>query len=194
MGSGRLPLFSINKPCFTRATWRDSLISNHKREDSMNWEILGALGEIIGGLGVIFSLLYLARQISDNTSSNQSAAITDLTNQIMKITILDDAAGKLFHYGLKDLDNLTDAERLIFVQRVTAIFLVWFNAHLQHQRKLIPNEFWDTFAGDIASYFQHPGIVDTWEMIKTGFPEDYVHYVEFSSAMESRVDYLAGSY
>ena len=29
-------------------------------EFSMNWEIMGALGEIVGGLGVILSLLYLA--------------------------------------------------------------------------------------------------------------------------------------
>ena len=40
----------------------------------MNWEVMGALGEIIGGLGVVLSLLYLARQIVDNTLSNQSAA------------------------------------------------------------------------------------------------------------------------
>ena len=136
-------------------------------EFSMNWEIMGALGEIVGGLGVILSLLYLARQISDNTSSNQSAAITSLTDQIMRVTLVDKESG--------------------------AIFLIWFNANLQYQRKLIPTEFWITFAGDIASYFQHSGIVDTWQMIKPGFPPDFVLYVEQSSRLEADVDYLTGA-
>ncbi|MBT7539126.1 MAG: hypothetical protein HN683_07285, partial [Gammaproteobacteria bacterium] len=104
----------------------------------MNWEIMGALGEIVGGLGVILSLLYLARQISDNTSSNQSAAITSLTDQIMRVTMVDKESGTIFFNGLKGLAHLDETERLIFVQRVTAIFLIWFNAHLQYQRKLIP--------------------------------------------------------
>ena len=162
-------------------------------EFSMNWEIMGALGEIVGGLGVILSLLYLARQISDNTSSNQSAAITSLTDQIMRVTMVDKESGTIFFNGLKGLAHLDETERLIFVQRVTAIFLIWFNAHLQYQRKLIPTEFWITFAGDIASYFQHSGIVDTWQMIKPGFPPDFVLYVEQSSRLEADVDYLTGT-
>ena len=104
-------------------------------EFSINWEIMGALGEIVGGLGVILSLLYLARQISDNTSSNQSAAITSLTDQIMRVTMVDKESGTIFFNGLKGLAHLDETERLIFVQRVTAIFLIWFNAHLQYQRK-----------------------------------------------------------
>ena len=157
----------------------------------MNWEIMGALGEIIGGLGVVLSLLYLARQISDNTLSNQSAAINSLTEQIMSVTIVDKESGRLFHNGLQSMETLKNEERLIFVQRVTAIFLVWFNAHLQHQRKLIPDEFFNTFEGDIASYFQHPGIVDAWQLIKPGFPPTYVRYVDQSSQLETEVDYLA---
>ena len=159
----------------------------------MTWEIMGALGEIVGGFGVILSLLYLARQISDNTSSNQSAAITSLTDQIIGVTIVDKESGTIFFNGLKGLQQLDEAERLIFVQRVTAIFLIWFNAHLQFQRKLIPTEFWNTFAGDIASYFQHSGIAEAWQMIKPGFPQDFVSSVEQSSQLEVDVDYLTGT-
>ena len=93
----------------------------------MNWEIMGALGEIVGGFGVVLSLLYLARQITDNTLSNQSAAISSLTDQIMRVTMVDNESGSLFYKGLKGLDGLDETERLIFVQRVTAIFLIWFN-------------------------------------------------------------------
>ena len=65
--------------------------------------------------------------------------------------MVDKESGTIFFNGLKGLAHLDETERLIFVQRVTAIFLIWFNAHLQYQRKLIPTEFWVTFASDIAS-------------------------------------------
>ena len=44
----------------------------------MHWEILGALGEIIAGLGVIFSLPYLAPQISEaaGKASTQTAGLS----------------------------------------------------------------------------------------------------------------------
>jgi hypothetical protein len=33
----------------------------------MNWQALGAIGEFVGGLLVVFSLLYLALQLRQNT-------------------------------------------------------------------------------------------------------------------------------
>ena len=40
----------------------------------MNWEALGAIGELAGAIGVIATLGYLAIQIRQNTSAVQSAA------------------------------------------------------------------------------------------------------------------------
>ena len=85
--------------------------------------------------------------------------------------MVDEESGRLFHSGLKGLEGLDDATRLIFVQRVTAIFIVWFNGYLQHQRNLIPEDFWNTFAGDIASYFQHPGIWRVLTSVRPGQSE-----------------------
>ena len=36
-----------------------------RREDSMNWEAIGAIAESLGAIGVIASLVYLASQIRD---------------------------------------------------------------------------------------------------------------------------------
>jgi hypothetical protein len=33
----------------------------------MNWDAFGAIGEIIGAIGVVITLVYLAYQISQNT-------------------------------------------------------------------------------------------------------------------------------
>ena len=159
----------------------------------MSWEIVGSLGEIVGGLGVIVSLLYLARQIKDNTRSNQSAAISSLTDQIQKITLVDHAASEEYYLGLKGLDRLDDRGRLMFTHRVTAMVIMWFNAFLQHERGLIPREFWATFGDDIASMYQHKGFQEAWAMVGPGFPENFRDYVDSATQREVSVDYIGMS-
>ena len=37
----------------------------------MNWEAIGAIGEILGALGVVITLAYLATQIQQNTLTSK---------------------------------------------------------------------------------------------------------------------------
>jgi hypothetical protein len=41
----------------------------------MNWEAIGAVGEIVGAVAVILTLIYLAAQIRQNTNSVRAAAV-----------------------------------------------------------------------------------------------------------------------
>ena len=44
----------------------------------MNWEAIGAVGEVVGAAGVIFSLVYLATQIRASSKQANADAIYDL--------------------------------------------------------------------------------------------------------------------
>ena len=37
----------------------------------MNWDAIGAVGEILGAIAVVVTLVYLARQLRENTASNR---------------------------------------------------------------------------------------------------------------------------
>ena len=39
----------------------------------MNWTAIGAIGELVGGIAVIGTLIYLATQVRQNTKINASA-------------------------------------------------------------------------------------------------------------------------
>jgi len=45
----------------------------------MNWEAIGAIGEIIGAAAVLGSLIYLAVQIRQNTRSVEANTMQDLS-------------------------------------------------------------------------------------------------------------------
>ena len=46
----------------------------------MSWEAIGAIGEIVGALAVVVSIIYLARQIKSNTKATRAAASFDATH------------------------------------------------------------------------------------------------------------------
>lgn len=48
----------------------------------MNWEVAGAIGEIVGALGVIVTLGYLAVQIRENSRQMKVSSIIAI-NQLM---------------------------------------------------------------------------------------------------------------
>jgi hypothetical protein len=45
----------------------------------MNWQAIGAIGEIGGAVAVLVSLIYLATQIRQNTKMMRSSAKQELT-------------------------------------------------------------------------------------------------------------------
>ena len=47
----------------------------------MNWEAISGVGEIIGALAVVVSLLYVAGQIRHNTKTSQDEAYRDIFGQ-----------------------------------------------------------------------------------------------------------------
>ena len=45
----------------------------------MNWEAIGAIGEIIGATAVVVSLVYLAGQIRTQNRQNRTAAMHEIS-------------------------------------------------------------------------------------------------------------------
>jgi hypothetical protein len=56
----------------------------------MDWNILGALGEIAGGAGVVVSLVYLGTQIRFSARATKSESTRAMARQIQELILLDD--------------------------------------------------------------------------------------------------------
>ncbi len=52
----------------------------------MNWEAVGAIAELLGGIGVIVSLFYLAMQIQQNTRSVRAASYQSVTSSLSQLS------------------------------------------------------------------------------------------------------------
>ncbi len=75
----------------------------------MNWEAISAIGELLGALGVLASLIYLAVQIRDNTRSIQAASLQSVLDGPRDRSLLPMAGSgetsAIFARGLNSLDD-----------------------------------------------------------------------------------------
>jgi len=101
----------------------------------MNWDAAGTVAEIVAAVGVIFSLLYLAKQIRGSSNTENSRAFESAINSFHQATsnLLDAGNLDIFMKGLSDYESLNDAETLQF--HVLAVhFIDRFEIMLQFER------------------------------------------------------------
>ncbi len=88
----------------------------------MNWEAVGAVGEILGTIAVLVTLLYLATQMRQNTRAMQVATYESVIsgfNVLAMAAATDPALARIFDHGLDAPETLSDdeARQFSFVMR-----------------------------------------------------------------------------
>ena len=81
----------------------------------MNWDAIGAIGELIGASAVVISVIYLAVQIRRQTSESRLAATRELSTKrtdFMKMALSDEALLRVYLKALRGYESLEGEERL----------------------------------------------------------------------------------
>jgi hypothetical protein len=79
----------------------------------MNWEAIGAIGEVVGAFAVFLSLLYLAIQIRNSRRSDQLAAAAGAASAVdewIGQIVRDGELYDLYRRGLTDYESLSRSE------------------------------------------------------------------------------------
>jgi hypothetical protein len=108
----------------------------------MNWEAIGAIGDFVGGLAVVFTLIYIAFQVRQNSkqmdqNSRALAASTHYAagegfNKWFALIAQDEALANLWRQGLAG-ETLNPADRLRFRSMATMLFTTLENNFHQFQ-------------------------------------------------------------
>lgn len=150
----------------------------------MNWDALGAIAELLGALGVIVSLFYLATQIRQNTrsvrASSYHALVTNL-NQLASDTGRDAAAADLFVRGQADLQNLSATEQRQFGLILQSSFRSFENIFYHSQQEMIDDIVWIGWRNRITRYFWQPGVQAWWPTWRDDCHPAFREFLESSS-------------
>ena len=132
----------------------------------MNWEALGAIGEIVGAVAVVLTLGYLAVQIQQNTRSLQAASLQSILNAPREWFFLPHAQNAeisdLFARGLNGLDYLDQNEQRRFGCLMLEQCFQMQNVMQLRDRSLLSDGDYYAWLKYTASLFRTPGGDAMW--------------------------------
>ena len=151
----------------------------------MNWEAIGAVGEILGAIGVIATLGYLAVQIRQNTRSSREAASRASFDTVTRINLLlveNPEVAELALRGRSDTGDLDRAEAMRFTYLMMSTFLMYQDMYFHSRRSEIEPHLWSTTEAGFEPVLRAPGTWSWWESNQWRFAPEFVEYVKLRRA------------
>ena len=147
----------------------------------MNWDAIGAIGQVLGALLVGITLIYLARQLRQNTSALQSSAflaISTMMGSTMEVFATQSDLAPLLIKAQSGLDGLTTEERARFgfllmmaYRRVEAVVV-------QRHLGFVSPELTQGFERSALSALGSQGARQWWEGSKGAFSNLFSAWVD----------------
>lgn len=142
----------------------------------MNWEAAGAMGEIIGALAVILTLLYLSIQLRQNTKASRLSAVqaaSENSSRFSELLAADPALNELVWRGLRDPDSLDPVEARRFVAAVNVFVRREAVSFFLHKEGVMPDDLWAARIGALKGALNQPGIKLYLEVGGPSLPADF---------------------
>ena len=146
-----------------------------------NLELLASLGEIVGSIAVVVSLIYLAVQVRQSTRAQRmenSSRILDRTAAMQGALSRDPAMSVLFSKGISDPSTLTAHERIQFTWAMYEFFGALEFMFLAAKENSIPDEIWQRWSSAAAWWLTFAGVQAWWKVRPIPFAESFSTYVE----------------
>ena len=110
----------------------------------MSWEAIGAIGEILGAVAVVVSIIYLTTQIRANTRQGMNAEMHHFQDEFSKLNELTltnrDHVALLIKLHLNE--DLTPEEQIRASAFANRMINQWGSAHAAYQRGQISEGFY----------------------------------------------------
>ena len=147
----------------------------------MNLEQLANLGEFIGGVAVIASIVYLAIQIRQNTRQVKSATLaTNTTNwSSMLVNLASNDRSGAYLDGALGREDISPEHFLQFVQVSRAMLVSFETQYFQYREGALDKDIY--FGYERACRDQmlaYPGFQMIWEITRSGFSPQFAELVD----------------
>jgi hypothetical protein len=146
----------------------------------MNWDAIGAIGEIIGAMAVVVSLVYLGRQIREGARASQ--AETELEAARMwsdfhaRVAHSPDMA-RIWDLGHTKPEAMTEPDRHRFVWLVAEYFFLVEGLFKQQKHGFISPGTWSAHERTIAGLLQNEIVRKWWNSGVSPFSEAFARHV-----------------
>ncbi len=147
----------------------------------MNWEAIGAVGEVGGAIGVIFSLFYLGTQIRRNSVSVEAATSQAVSDAAQARLLAAAQSPELADAVSKALDgdtNLSDTQRTQVRFFTRASLRGIQNSFFQHRKGMISDEAWKGYESLLRVQLGVGLVREWWLLERDTFDHTFRDHVE----------------
>ena len=147
----------------------------------MNWDAIGAVGEIIGALAVVVSVVYLAAQVRKQTTESRLTATRELSrlyNETLDHAFQEKEFSSLYLSALQNYDDIPREDRYrvaMYIQKCCRMFEQHF-VHIRRQK--VDQMFVDSINLSFQEWLTFPGIQRWWELSRDLFVPEFREYVD----------------
>lgn len=147
----------------------------------MNWDAIGAAGEIIGAAAVVISVFYLAFQVRKQTEENRLTATRELSSLFLTTigTLQEDKElAAVYLKAVQDYDSIEGDDRIriaLFFQRG---FRVLEQQQLHTRRGNLDPIYFDSLDLAFFEWLTFPGIQRWWELSNGLFAIEFREFID----------------
>ena len=146
----------------------------------MNWEAIGAVGEILGALAVLITLIYLALQVRQNTRATNRTAFQELMNYYAQITSFASSreGAELLAKSRHGLESLDEPDRVRILNVTGQVFAHLQNAHQQWAEGFITDSQWRQISAVGNALMTSEGTKVIWDITKDRYSTEFQNWLD----------------
>ncbi len=145
----------------------------------MNWDAIGAMGEIVGAAAVVASLVYLAVQIRIQNRESRMSSMHDISvgYRDALAAMAEGGMADLFAKAIDDYESLTRPEMLRLIAAVSRLYRVWEEAYLLYESGYLAKRTWETMLRQFNGYNSVRPFYEVWAIRKQYFDNEFREFV-----------------
>jgi len=120
---------------------------------------LGNLGEFVGAIGVVVSLVYLARQMIHNTKAVRAASFNSMVQNSLSLlehSFRDSEFADFLSRAQEDPSSLTQSERVRWDAYMTAVYRHFGNLVYAYRVGTLDKQLWDSYRRTLEDHLKTP--------------------------------------
>ena len=155
----------------------------------MNWDAIGALGEVGGAIAVVATLAYLARQIREANRVMKAEAARARGERMVNMWFRVAESDRLFsavgdaYFDEKPFEALSAEDRRALQMMLRGLTAVWESEYLENCLGVLDDQVWGRRLQAIAAMLEEkPSYYQAWLEIRSTLTEEFVAVVDNARA------------
>jgi hypothetical protein len=140
-----------------------------------------AIGEMVGAIAVVVSLIYVGVQLRQNTRATRvstSQAFIQIHGGALNPVIQAPAFRDIYWRGLAGVSNLHGSELAAFGAWTAHTIRAWESFYFQRKAHAFEDPMWFGWNRQFLDLFGYPGVQQVWAIRRHHFSEEFREFVE----------------